>query len=115
MVVLGVVAQSAHSPRALINLDYVAVLALDAFVSPAVTMTLMTLALLLDIAFTAAPAFNFGPSEVVQAVAEIRHFSGRTILFAAAFIGLMALVAVVIVRLRGPRVEPQQRPPNRVQ
>ncbi|MGH7677197.1 MAG: sulfatase-like hydrolase/transferase [Gemmatimonadaceae bacterium] len=104
-VLLGFVAAAAHTPRALVNLDYVAVFALDAFVRRGVTVVLMAIALLLDIAFTVAPAFNFGPSEVVQAVAEIRNLSGRTIVVAVTVIGLIALAALGIVLLRGRRVE----------
>lgn len=70
---------------------------------------LMTLTLLVDVAFTFAPTFNFGPTEVVAAVEQIRHFSGRALVVAVGVIACVMLVAIVLVLLRGKRVSPPER------
>jgi hypothetical protein len=107
--VIGFVALAAHTPRPLVNLDYFAVLLLHRFVSRAVLVLLLTVSLLIDVAFTIAPAFNFGPSEVVQAVAEIRHLSARAIVLAMALVTLVTLMALGFIKLRGGRSEAGNR------
>jgi hypothetical protein len=104
-VVVSLAATLMHGSRALVDVDYLVIAALDRFVSRGLLATMLTLALLMDVAFTFAPAFNFGPTEVVAAVAQIRHFSGRTTGLASAFVVLVALIAFAIVRLRGRRDE----------
>jgi hypothetical protein len=98
--VLSLAAAAAHTPRALVNLDYFVLAALQAYLTRTVMVVLFTVALLVDITLTFASAFHFGPAEVVAAVEQIANLSGRAIGLTIAFVGLIALFALALVRLR---------------
>ena len=100
--------------RAVVNLEYLGLALLVRVVSRGMLVALLAVLLLIDVLFSFGPAFNFGPGEIVAAVEQIRHFTGRTTVAAIAVLAAIVAVAfgVVLVALpaRAPRATPAQRP-----
>lgn len=93
--------------RAVINGEYLLIAAVERYVSRAMLAVLLGIALMMDVAITLAPVFNFGPTEIVAAVQQIVHFRGRAVVTAVGIALLIAALGVLLVRMRGtPRVEP---------
>jgi hypothetical protein len=93
--------------RALINVEYLLIAALERYMSRVMLGVLLGMALMMDVLITFAPVFNFGPAEIVAAVQEIAHFRGRAVGIAIGVVVLIAALAVAVVRFRGrARVEP---------
>ena len=92
--------------RAMINVEYLLIAALERYMSRAMLGVLLGIALMMDVLITFAPVFNFGPAEIVSAVQQIAHFRGRAVVIAIAVVLFIAALAFAIVRLRGkPRVD----------
>lgn len=102
---LGAVA-APMGTRAFVHLEYLVLALLAAFVSRAMLGVLLGVTLTVDMLFSFAPIFNFGPGEIVAAVDQLRHFRGRAIAFALAVAGTIAALTVAIVRLAIPRQAP---------
>lgn len=94
-------ATAPHGTRALVHLEYLVLVALHRFISRTLLGVLVVVTLLLDVLFSFAPVFNFGPSETVAAVEQIRHFSGRAIVIAIGVVAMVVAVALALVRLAG--------------
>lgn len=89
--------------RAIVNLEYLGLALLARVVSRGMLVALLALLLLIDVLFSFGPVFNFGPGEIVVAVEQIRHFTGRALVGAAAVILGIVAVAFGVVRLAFPR------------
>lgn len=89
--------------RAIVNLEYLGLALLARVVSRGMLVALLAVVLLIDLLFSFGPVFNFGPGEIVAAVEQIRHFTGRAILGAAAVVLATVAASFGIVRLALPR------------
>lgn len=93
------VAATPLGTRAVVNLEYLALALLARVVSRGMLVALLAVLLLIDVLFSFGPVFNFGPGEIVAAVEQVRHFTGRAILGAAAVVLAIGTAAFGIVRL----------------
>ena len=87
--------------RAMINVEYLLIAALERYMSRVMLGVVLGIALMMDVLITFAPVFNFGPAEIVSAVTQIAHFQGRAIGITVAVVVLIAALAFATVRLRG--------------
>lgn len=104
---------SVWGSRALINVEYLLIAALERYMSRVMLGVVLGMALMMDAMITFAPVFNFGPTEIVAAVGEIAHFRGRAIVIAVAVVLFIAALAAAIVRFRG-KARGEPAPPLRL-